>query len=37
MTTGGIIFMALGWGMALVLLGYCLYKIFRTGNTLGDS
>ena len=27
METGGIIFMAFGWGMAISLLGFCLYKI----------
>lgn len=37
MTTGGIIFITLGWGLAIVLLAYCLYKVARAGNTLGDS
>jgi hypothetical protein len=32
METGGIIFMAFGWGMAISLLGFCLYKIMKTGG-----
>ncbi len=32
METGGIIFMILGWGMTIVLLGSCLYKIMKTGG-----
>jgi len=34
MDTGGILFMIFGWGMAFTLLGYCLYKIIKSG---GDS
>jgi hypothetical protein len=34
MEIGGIIFMALGWGMAFSLLSYCLYKVMKSG---GDS
>lgn len=28
----GIIFMTLGWGMAISLLSYCIYKITKTGG-----
>jgi len=33
MSIGGIIFMIFGWGLAFSLLGFCLYKIMKTGNT----
>lgn len=32
MDIGGIIFMTLGWGMAITLLAFCLYKIMKTGG-----
>jgi hypothetical protein len=32
METGGIIFMALGWGMAIGLLVFCLIKIMKAGG-----
>lgn len=34
METSGIIFMTLGWGLAIGLLVFCLYKIKKSG---GDS
>lgn len=32
METGGIIFMAFGWGMAISLLAFCLFKIMKSGG-----
>ncbi len=37
METSGIIFMALGWGMTIMLLGGCLYKIMKTGGDNFDA
>ncbi len=32
MTTGGMIFMILGWGFAAGLLAYCLFQIMKAEN-----
>ena len=32
LTTGGIIFMILGWGFAISLVAYCFGKVLK-GNT----
>ncbi len=30
LTTSGIIFLSLAWGLIIVLTGYCFYKVLRT-------
>ncbi len=30
LTTNGIIFLSLAWGIIIVLTGYCFYKVFKT-------
>ena len=36
MTTGGLIFMIMGWGFAAGLLGYCLYQVMKSESKFSE-
>lgn len=37
MTTEAILFMIFGWGIAIGILGYCIYKVIQSDNSPGDT